>query len=346
MGIGVRSFFLNGNFHEFAFEVLRDFDVDNILFRLYKLEEFEHVCLFLIVKIIITLNLCKFFYTAIKISPNFVFKLVEAMALVLKENLLNYAEYAVWKIEEEPEFYRAGLILSDWETNYLNNITHPKRKLTWLASRFLLKQLIDTDVFVELLFDEHGKPYVTNFDIFVSLSHSNEHAAAIVSKSFEVGIDVEEPHRKIEIIKNKFLSTVELNIQVLNGRFGPYIKAGAANIKIPKGTDPKELTFEDCKALIGNTPTTKQVKVNEKDILKKFVEDTTVFVLKGRFGPYIKAGEANVKIPKDTNAEALTYDDCRKLIDKPASTKKAKAKTSDTATTKPKTATTKAPKTK
>ena len=211
MGIGVRSFFLDGNFHEFAFEVLRDFDVDNILFRFYKLEEFEHVCLFLIVKIIITLNLCKFFYFAIKISPNFVFKLVEAMALVLKENLLNYAEYAVWKIEEEPEFYRAGLILSDWETNYLNNITHPKRKLTWLASRFLLKQLIDTDVFVELLFDEHGKPYVTNFDIFVSLSHSNEHAAAIVSKSFEVGIDVEEPHRKIEIIKNKFLSTVELN---------------------------------------------------------------------------------------------------------------------------------------
>lgn len=211
MGIRVRSFFLNGYFHKFAFEVLRDFDVDNILFRLNKLEEFEHVCLFLIVKIINTLNLCKFFYTAIKINPNFVFKLVEAMALVLKENLLNYAEYAVWKIEEEPEFYRAGLILNDWETNYLNNITHPKRKLTWLASRFLLKQLIDTDVFVELLFDEHGKPYVTNFDIFVSLSHSNEHAAAIVSKSFEVGIDVEEPHRKIEIIKNKFLSTVELN---------------------------------------------------------------------------------------------------------------------------------------
>lgn len=185
--------------------------MDNILFRFNKLEEFEHVCLFLIVKINITLNLCKFFYTAIKIRPNFVFKLIAAMALVLKENLLNYAEYAVWKIEEEPEFYRAGLILSDWETNYLNNITHPKRKLTWLASRFLLKQLIDTDVFVELLFDEHGKPYVTNFDIFVSLSHSNEHAAAIVSKNYEVGIDVEEPHRKIEIIKNKFLSPVELN---------------------------------------------------------------------------------------------------------------------------------------
>lgn len=132
------------------------------------------------------------------------------MALVLRENLQNYAEYAVWKIEEEPDFYRAGLILSDWESAYLEQITHPKRQLTWLASRYLLKQLLDTDVFVELLFDEHGKPYVNNFDIFVSLSHSNKHAAAIVSKRYEVGIDVEEPHRNLSIIKNKFLSKIEL----------------------------------------------------------------------------------------------------------------------------------------
>ena len=101
------------------------------------------------------------------------------MALVLKESLLNYAEYAVWKIEEEPEFYRSKLILSEWETNYLAAITHPKRQLTWLASRYLLKFLMNTDEFVELLFDEHGKPYVTNFDLHVSLSHSFTYAAAI-----------------------------------------------------------------------------------------------------------------------------------------------------------------------
>jgi len=132
------------------------------------------------------------------------------MALVLKENLLNYARYAVWKIEEEPDFYRTGLILSEWETNYLNNITHPKRQLTWLASRYLLKLLMDTDVFVELLFDEHGKPFLANFDLHVSLSHSSGYAAAIISNNYEVGIDVEEPHRKIEIIKTKFLSGIEL----------------------------------------------------------------------------------------------------------------------------------------
>jgi DNA topoisomerase-1 len=183
-------------------------------------------------------------------------------------------------------------------------------------------------------------PYVQHNSAFYSLPKG----ADPYTINPEQAVEVILAKRKADIEKVIKSFPEDANIQVLNGRFGPYIKAGAANIKIPKGTDPKELTFEDCKALIGNTPMTKQVKINEKDILKKFVEDTTVFVLKGRFGPYIKAGEANVKIPKDTNAEALTYDDCRKLIDKPESTKKAK--TSDTATTKTKTATTKAKKTK
>jgi 4'-phosphopantetheinyl transferase len=167
------------------------------------------------------------------------------MALVLRENLLNYAQYAVWKIEEEPEFYRAGLILSEWETAYLNNITHPKRQLTWLASRYLLKQLMDTDVFVELLFDEHGKPFVSNFDIFVSLSHSNGHAAAIISKDYEVGIDVEEPHRNIEIIKNKFLSAAELhNIGKNNLRENLLIYWSAKEV-IYKIYGKRKLEFKD-----------------------------------------------------------------------------------------------------
>lgn len=132
------------------------------------------------------------------------------MPLVLREKLLNYAEYAVWKIEEAPEFYLNNLILSDWEKNYLEKISHPKRKLTWLASRYLLKHLMETNQFVELLFDEHGKPFISNFNIFLSLSHSYTYAAAIISEQSEVGIDIEEQDRKIEYIKNKFLSPVEI----------------------------------------------------------------------------------------------------------------------------------------
>lgn len=45
------------------------------------------------------------------------------------------------------------------------------------------------------------------------------------------------------------------DIQVLNGRYGAYIKQGEVNYKIPHGTDPQELTEEKCKEIIANTDT-------------------------------------------------------------------------------------------
>ena len=42
----------------------------------------------------------------------------------------------------------------------------------------------------------------------------------------------------------------ESGIQVINGRYGPYIKHAGNNYRIPKGTDPATLTEEDCRKLI------------------------------------------------------------------------------------------------
>jgi len=43
-------------------------------------------------------------------------------------------------------------------------------------------------------------------------------------------------------------------VQVLNGRYGPYITDGAKNGKIPKDRDPKSLTLEECRALLAAAP--------------------------------------------------------------------------------------------
>jgi DNA topoisomerase-1 len=67
----------------------------------------------------------------------------------------------------------------------------------------------------------------------------------------------------IEIIKTKrktdaekLIKAFEENpeVQVLNGRFGPYIVVGKKNVKIPKGKEPAELTLEECLALAEQTP--------------------------------------------------------------------------------------------
>jgi DNA topoisomerase-1 len=46
----------------------------------------------------------------------------------------------------------------------------------------------------------------------------------------------------------------EAGVQVLNGRYGPYITDGKKNGKIPKDRDPKSLTLEECRALIAAAP--------------------------------------------------------------------------------------------
>ena len=47
-------------------------------------------------------------------------------------------------------------------------------------------------------------------------------------------------------------------IEILNGRWGPYIKVGKENHRIPKGTDVESLDREACEALIAKGPKSKK----------------------------------------------------------------------------------------
>ena len=73
--------------------------------------------------------------------------------------------------------------------------------------------------------------------------------------------DIDDPYtitieRAIELIDEKRAKENERNIaklgdiEVLKGFYGPYITFEGKNYKIPKGQDPKTLTYEDCIALI------------------------------------------------------------------------------------------------
>lgn len=132
------------------------------------------------------------------------------MPLVLHETLENDTVFAVWKIKESDQFYFHKLIISAAEEKFLEGIRHPEQKTRWLASRYLLKYLLQTDEFVELLADENGKPYLNNFNRHISLSHSDKYAAVIISEKYIVGIDIEDTARDIGILKHKFLSSAEL----------------------------------------------------------------------------------------------------------------------------------------
>ncbi|HEX9473156.1 MAG TPA: topoisomerase C-terminal repeat-containing protein, partial [Steroidobacteraceae bacterium] len=68
--------------------------------------------------------------------------------------------------------------------------------------------------------------------------------------------------RALEVIQAKAIADanriiqdfVAAKIQVLNGRYGPYITDGAKNARAPKDRDPKTLTLEECQALLAAAP--------------------------------------------------------------------------------------------
>ena len=57
--------------------------------------------------------------------------------------------------------------------------------------------------------------------------------------------------------------------QILNGRWGPYLKAGKLNVRIPKDRDPASLTLEDCIKLAEESAEKKKTKPKRKVRSKK-----------------------------------------------------------------------------
>jgi len=92
------------------------------------------------------------------------------------------------------------------------------------------------------------------------------------------------------------------------GRFGPYLRHDGKFYSLKKEYDPHTVSEEDAIIVIE----AKRVADAEK-FIKVFDEDPTFQILNGRWGPYLKAGKKNVKLPKDRDPASFTYEECVEL---------------------------------
>jgi DNA topoisomerase-1 len=114
----------------------------------------------------------------------------------------------------------------------------------------------------------------------------------------------------------------EKEVVVDSGRFGPYVKHAGMFVSIPKATDPLAIRLEEAIELIEN----KKITDANRSISKFEHEGKTIEVLNGRWGPYIKLGKENYKIPKGTEATALGINDILGIINSQADKPKKKGK--------------------
>ena len=110
------------------------------------------------------------------------------------------------------------------------------------------------------------------------------------------------------------------------GRFGPYLQVKTKYYSL-KSDDPYTIELPRALEVIQEIDEAKA-----KALILDFPEDK-IQVLDGRYGPYIKQGRKNFKIPKGKVAEELTLDEVKEIIAKDPKSKGSTAK--KTATKKP-----------
>ncbi|MGJ1286570.1 type I DNA topoisomerase [Sphingobacterium spiritivorum] len=99
----------------------------------------------------------------------------------------------------------------------------------------------------------------------------------------------------------------EKDMTVAIGRFGPYIRHDGSFYSLPKGMDPHDVTEEEAIGII------KDKRQKDKDkVIRVFDENPDTQIENGRWGPFIRFGKQNIKIPKGTEVEKISYEDVLK----------------------------------
>ena len=92
-------------------------------------------------------------------------------------------------------------------------------------------------------------PYIKHNKNFVSI---NDLDPNVINLNQSIELVQKKREQDAQRCINTFDSE-EPVIEVLNGRYGPYIKSNKKNYKIPKNNDPKKLSREDCLDIIKNS---------------------------------------------------------------------------------------------
>ena len=103
----------------------------------------------------------------------------------------------------------------------------------------------------------------------------------------------------------------DTDVTVNIGRFGPYIAHDKKFYSLGKEFDPYTITLEEA------TPIVVEKRAAKEERTIKVFEKEKIQLLKGPYGPYIKQGLRNYKIPKEQqeNVAALTIDEVKKMIE-------------------------------
>jgi 4'-phosphopantetheinyl transferase len=113
----------------------------------------------------------------------------------------------IGELNKPLEEFLFGFQSTDSERETFDKLILEKRKKEFLGVRLIAEELLHEKS--EIIYDSAGRPALKNSLLNISISHSNELVAILVSEK-KVGVDVENINRTIEKVAKRFLSQKEL----------------------------------------------------------------------------------------------------------------------------------------
>ncbi len=167
------------------------------------------------------------------------------MALLRHQHINQHTSFALWRIEEGEQFFLERLQLTEEDWQRIASIKAHRRYLEWLASRYLLRYLLQPETPVRLVYKANNRPELPDFPYHISISHSKDIVAVIVSGNLTVGIDVEYIHPKVKRVADKFMSDKEMEQVPSNAQTESLILYWSAKETLFKLYGDGELAFKE-----------------------------------------------------------------------------------------------------
>ena len=120
------------------------------------------------------------------------------MPLFYQQNINDSTRLAIWDLQEEESFFGG-----------FTEIVHPQKRLQHLGGRYLLSFLFPNFDKAAIAIAASKKPFLPDGSFQFSISHCTQFAAALVSSTQRVGIDIETITERVHRIRHKFLHASE-----------------------------------------------------------------------------------------------------------------------------------------
>ena len=189
------------------------------------------------------------------------------MGCITKHYLNEFSLLGVWKIEEDLNTLLSLVSLDIDEKKKYKGFSSNSRKLEFLSVRALLSELLGRDA--KIVYNKNNKPFLQDGSRFISISHSHNLTAILLSTNEEVGIDLEFMSTNIAALAFKFINRKEkVTREIDERRYHLYIHWCA-----------KEALYKICDKegiSIRNNITIDPFKVNESGVIKGHVHTNKI----------------------------------------------------------------------